>query len=286
MSISTADFEDLRRLIKDNSGIDLAPSKEYLVEARLGPLLRDQGLATYRELYEKAVLPANSGLFDSIIDAMTTNETLWFRDAGPWKIFKDTLLPAAAERIESRAASKMRIWCAACSTGQEPYSLAMLISQFVDDRKSPKLTRQSFQITATDISPSALFVAMSGRYDLMAATRGLDPEIQKRFFEEDGTSLVVRPEVKSMVDFQKRNLLEDLSTLGPFDAVLCRNVLIYFDNDTRKSIVSRIAERMNPSAALILGGAESLQGALRYFKLSRSGTALYYIAKEQKEALA
>ena len=275
-------FELLREMIRSSSGIDLASSKAYLVQARLGPLLEGNGCADFLELHAKATRPDGTKLREAIVDAMTTNETLWFRDDGPWKVLRKALMPAFCERLESGEARKIRIWSAASSTGQEPYSVAMVIRDYIEDRAGPGVKPEAFEIIGTDLSPSALFVAMTARYDQLAASRGLDPDMQERHFKTDGDSIVVRREVKSMVRFQQQNLIEDFSKLGPFDLVLCRNVLIYFANDTRKDIVGRIAGVLRPGGALILGGAESLQGALALFKLNRAGTSLYYVAKDQE----
>lgn len=278
MNLTDEDFERFRMLIRESSGIDLSDGKGYLVSSRLSSLLDQNGCESFADLYREATAPTGHELRASIIDAMTTNETLWFRDDGPWEVLRKALLPDWCERLRTGQQPRVRIWSAACSTGQEPYSVAIAIRDFLEDQP-PGVKADSFEIVATDLSPSALFTAMSGRYSLLGASRGLSPDVQSRHFDTDGEAIVVHSDVKDMVRFETANLMEDFSRRGPLDLVLCRNVLIYFNPETRKEIAQRIHGVLRPGGALVMGGAESLQGALSIFKLKRAGTHLYYESK-------
>ena len=272
--LSTHEFHLFRSLLLEESGIELAERKSYLVASRLRPLLESHGFETYLDLYEEAKRPANSALRTAIIDEMTTNETLWFRDPGPWKILAERVLPDMCERIAEGAS--IRIWSAACSTGQEPYSLAMSILEHLESHPSPGIKADSFSILGTDISPSALFVAMAGRYDQLAASRGLDPERAERFFDADGPSIVVKEEVRRMVKFRPQNLAECSWHPEVFDLVLCRNVLIYLSRDVRSQIIAGIETSLKTGGVLILGGAESLIDCASGLETQRAGSSLYY----------
>lgn len=208
-----------------------------------------------------------------VIDAMTTNETLWFRDNHPFRILQEKLLPEFAERSSLQP---LRIWSSACSTGQEPYSVAMVIDEF---RRSRPGKLRDVKITATDISKSVLEVARRGEYEMIAIGRGLSPERQKHFFTPSANGgWQIRPQIKSMVEFKELNLL-DRYMLGKFDIIMCRNVLIYFSAELKKDILTRLHGALNPGGYLILGASESLNGLPNLYEMVQCHPGIIYRKK-------
>jgi chemotaxis protein methyltransferase CheR len=247
------DFAFIAGLLKNRSGLIITEDKTYLLETRLSAMMREQDLKDLSALIDLLRQPASEALRDRVVDAMTTNETSFFRDNHPFETMRKTVLPGLIER---RAASRsLRIWSAACSTGQEPYSLAMIIKDHF-----PILSGWRLEIVATDISPSVLTRARSGVYSTFEVQRGLPIQMLVRHFDQVGNDWRIKEELKRNISFRPANLLEDFSSLGMFDVVLCRNVLIYFDQDTKTRILRAIAKNMATDGALLLGGAESVFG--------------------------
>jgi chemotaxis protein methyltransferase CheR len=284
--VSPEEFRLLRDYVQRECGIALADGKAYLLRTRLAPLFPKLGVATLRELHDRAIAEGKGAIREQIIDAMTTNETLWFRDEGPWQILRQELLPKFCDQLKSGAAMgrKIRIWSAASSTGQEPYSIAMLVLDHLREAKPPGVRAGQFQIVATDICREALRTATAARYDQLAAARGLDAAMRARYFESDGDAIFVKREVRELVRFQYLNLADPIGALGLFDLILCRNVLIYFSNQFKAQVVTKLRGALNEGGALIVGASESLQGALAHFELARCGTHLFYRAKGKKAA--
>lgn len=232
--ITPQEYEAFKSFLQDACGILLGDNKQYLVKSRLRRILEENSLNTLGELLERLKRPGRGGLKETVIDAMTTNETLWFRDNHPFRILQEKLLPEFAER---NSMQPLRIWSAACSTGQEPYSIAMIVEEF---RRARPGKLRDVKITATDISKSVLDVARKGEYEMLAIGRGLSPERQKQFFTPSlNGGWQIKPQIKSMVEFKELNLLERYM-LGKFDIVMCRNVLIYFSADLKKDILTRM----------------------------------------------
>lgn len=277
LTLREEEFEAIRGFIEERSGISVGDSKRYLIETRLSGLAQEVGCSSFGELGERLRANPDSALTDQVVDAMTTNETLWFRDAGPWAILRDTLLPRFCEDLASGKKSRIRIWSAACSTGQEPYSIAMTIHEYIRDIGCDAKA-DSFQIVATDLSPSALFVAQSGRYETLSIERGLEPELRERYFEQSGNAWVADSRLRQMVRVERRNLMEPFDDLLCFDLILCRNVLIYFSADLKREIVSRFADQLTSQGALIIGASESLQGMMGVFKMKQTSGNFYYEA--------
>lgn len=251
--MNASDFAFVAGLLKDRSGLIITPDKLYLLEARLTPIARKHGLDNIDRLAEALRKSAPPVMADEVVDAMTTNETMFFRDRTPFDQLKKTLIPAL---IEQRSASRsLRIWSAACSTGQEPYSLAMMLR---DD--FPALAAWKIEIVSTDISPTVLDRARSGLYSTFEVQRGLPIHMLIKHFDQVGEQWEIKPELRRMVDFRQANLLHDISGLGSFDIILCRNVLIYFDQPTKTKILNAISRRLLPHGTLVLGGAESIFG--------------------------
>ena len=252
------DFEFIAGLLKSRSGLIIAQDKTYLLETRLSAIMRELGLKDLAALIDVLRQPGSEPLRDRVVDAMTTNETSFFRDNHPFDTLRKSVLPGLIER---RAASRtLRIWSAACSTGQEPYSLAMTIKDHF-----PILAGWRVEIVATDISPSVLERARSGTYSTFEVQRGLPIQMLVRHFDQIGNDWRIKDELRRNISFRPINLLNDFSALGQFDVVLCRNVLIYFDQETKTRILTAIARTMAADGSLLLGGAESVFGICNAF---------------------
>ncbi|HWQ10076.1 MAG TPA: protein-glutamate O-methyltransferase CheR [Holophaga sp.] len=273
-AISALEFKQLRDLIEKLSGISLGEEKAYLVETRLAGLLAENGCADFGAFCRMAANDHSPQLRDKIVDAMTTNETLWFRDTHPFTILQEKLLPALAEELARGSRYRIRVWSGACSTGQEPYSLAMAIQEFC--RLRPALKPEQFEILATDISPSALLVAKMGRYDQAAIARGLPDQLRDRYFRREGNVWIVDDQIKRMVTFRKFNLQDAMDPLGHFDIVFLRYVAIYFSDAFKQMIYRGIAELLTPKGHLLISAVESLRGISEDFDQLNHGGGTYY----------
>lgn len=272
--ITPREYEAFKKFLQDASGILLGDNKQYLVKSRLRRLLEDNGLDTLGALMDRIHQPGQIQLREAVIDAMTTNETLWFRDNHPFRILAEKLLPELAARS---GAQPLRIWSAACSTGQEPYSIAMIIEEF--RRQNPGRLKGEVKITATDISKTVLETARRGEYEMLAIGRGLSPERQRQFFKElPGGSWQISPAIRAMVEFRELNLLERY-LLGKFDLIFCRNVLIYFSAEHKKDILGRMHATLNPDGYLILGASESLNGLPDLYDMVQCHPGIIYRKK-------
>jgi len=273
-SISATEFKLLRDFIQENCGICLGEEKAYLIETRLAGLMVQSGCADFGAFYRLAKNDPSPQLRDKVIDAMTTNETLWFRDTHPFTTLLEKLIPPLAQEIAQGSRFRIRIWSAACSTGQEPYSIAMMIHEYC--RTHPGIQPHHFEILASDISPSALFLAKAGRYDENAIRRGLSDDMKRRYFTPDGSIWKVNEEVKQLVTFRKFNLQDSMEPLGRFDIVFCRYVTIYFAEDFKRRIFQGIAQLLAPNGHLLVSAVESLRGiADQFLPLTYAG-GLYY----------
>ena len=272
--IETNEFVLLRDFIEKHCGIHLDENKTYLIETRLTTLMVEQGCKTYSEFYYKAKNDFTNSLREKIIDAMTTNETLWFRDSSPFISIQKHFLPLYAKEIASGKKSKIRIWSAASSTGQEIYSIAMLILDFC--RTQTTVHPDHFELMATDISSTVLFIAKAGRYDSHIISRGLPDEQRNRYFKNDGRVWIIDDSVKKMVTFKKLNLQEDFSSMGRMDLILCRNVLIYFSEDLKKDLLKRFASQLRPSGYFFVGSSESISNYSNEYTMHNFEKSLYY----------
>ncbi len=266
--MSPEDFGYLRKLLKERSGLVLAAEKQYLAESRLLPVARKYGMTTLTELIGKLKSPQSTGLASEVVDAMTTNETFFFRDKLPFELFRDIVMPAL---IEARAREKrIRIWCTAAATGQEPYSLAMTLKGM-----GAQLAGYKVSILATDICAQVLEKAQAGIYSQFEVQRGLPIQLLVKFFTQIGEIWQIAPEIRAMVQFRPINLLNDFSPLGGFDIVFCRNVLIYFDQPTKADVLSRVSRQMPNDGFLVLGAAETVVGLTDAFKPVTEKRGLY-----------
>lgn len=261
------DYEYLRKLLKERSGLDLSADKQYLVESRLVPLARKAGLGGIPDLVAKMKSGAEA-LTTEVVEAMTTNETFFFRDKIPFDHLRDTILPLM---LQSRASRRsLRIWSAACSTGQEPYSIAMCLKE-----KGAALAGWRIEIVGTDLSQEVLEKSRAGIYSQFEVQRGLPIQLLVKYFTQSGELWQISPEIRGMVQHRQLNLLQDFSHLGKFDVIFCRNVLIYFDQDTKINIFERLARSLEPDGMLMLGAAESVVGITDAFRPCPDKRGLY-----------
>jgi chemotaxis protein methyltransferase CheR len=280
LRLNDREFDRLRVLIEGWCGIALDGTKSYLVEARLRHLAVELGCATYMEFFER-VRDARGELRDQIVDCMTTNETSWFRDRHFYDAVREQILPEVVERVCQDGRRRVRIWSAACSTGQEPYSLAILLLEMERRGELQGLGLESFGILATDICQSALILARRARYDPISMRRGLDPALRDRYFELDGRVAVLRDEVRKAVRFERFNLLDPMSGLGSFDLIFMRNVMIYFSRESKQRVLSSVLRVLRPESPFAVGVTETLELYTKEFDAVRSGSCTYYRAKER-----
>ncbi|MDT8428270.1 MAG: protein-glutamate O-methyltransferase CheR [Pseudomonadales bacterium] len=264
------DYRVFQEFLQKACGIVLGENKQYLVANRIRRILLDEQVKTLTELVQR-IQRGSSMLKERVIDAMTTNETFWFRDGQPFDVLRDILLPRL---LKAGRGEPLQIWSAACSSGQEPYSISMIIEEF--KALNPGVLRQEPRIIATDISATVLAAANQGRYDRLSISRGLSDDRRKLFFkeEEDGYFTLL-PKITDRVEFRSQNLLESFNRLGKFDLVFCRNVLIYFASAVRSDILHRIAANLKPGASLILGSSEAMPAGLdSHYRLERLNSSV------------
>lgn len=261
-------FQFVSTMLKDRTGLVVTREKVYLLEARLLPVAHHLGCKTVEALIDLYRLNRDEAVAVAICEAMNTHESLFFRDSAPFDLFKTHMVPQLLTR---RAAKKtFRIWCAACSSGQEPYSLAMLL-----DDMSAKLQGWRVEIVATDISHTVLQRATQGVYSQFEVQRGLPVQLLVKHFVQEGDTWRLSPRIRERVRFQHLNLLGDFKGMGTFDVVFCRNVLIYFDVPTKAQVMEKIAGVMAEDGVLILGSAESTMGITEQFWPVQAGCGVY-----------
>ncbi len=258
-------FARFRRRLAELTGISLGADKQYLAESRLAPVMRAHGIESFARLVEAMERRENPLFTRDVIDAMTTNETLFFRDRTPFETFRSKVLP---ELIASHAQERrLRFWCAACSTGQEAYSLAMTL-----DQDALALRGWSLEIVATDLSTAAIEAARNGSYSQFEVQRGLSTSQLLRYFHRRDESWRVNEHLRARIDFRDFNLLSDYTELGTFDVIFCRNVLMYFDADNKQAVLARLANALNEGGYLLVGASETTSEPNAYFsKVSDNG---------------
>ena len=266
--MTPADYDYLRKLLKERSGLVLSADKQYLVESRLLPLARKIGSPHLADLVMKLKAPGAEPFIVDVVEAMTTNESFFFRDKIPFEHFRDYMLP---NLLKARAARKsIRIWCAAASTGQEPYSLAMMLKEM-----ATQVAGWRIEIIATDLSNEVLEKAKAGIYSQFEVQRGLPIQLLVKYFSQIGDTWQIAPDIRAMVQYRPLNLLADFAHLGAFDLVFCRNVLIYFDQRTKTDVLDRIARIIDHDGYLVLGAAETVVGLTNSFKPIHDRRGLY-----------
>lgn len=262
------DYDFLRQCLKARSGLVLSADKQYLVESRLLPVARKAGLANLAELVTALKLAHDAALMTAVVEAMTTNESFFFRDKTPFEHFRSTIMPALL--AARRATRRIRIWCAATATGQEPYSLAMCLKEIESE-----IAGWRIEMLATDLSGEVLEKARSGLYTQFEVQRGLPIQLLIKHFSQSGELWQIAPAIRAMVRYQQLNLLADFTQLGAFDLIFCRNVLIYFDQETKTDVLNRMARVIAGDGYIVLGAAETVVGLTDRFKMVPDKRGLY-----------
>jgi chemotaxis protein methyltransferase CheR len=272
-TITEQEYTRFSAFLEKICGITLGANKQYLVTSRLQGLMDELGIANLAELSERLERQGDMRLRGRVIDAMTTNETLWFRDSHPFNIMTTDIFPALSKQRER----PLRIWSSACSSGQEPYSLSIIAQEYMQSH--PGSLSKGVEIVATDISSRILQEARAGIYDVAALKRGMSDDRLNRFFIPKGDKWQIRPNFAERIRFSELNLMQSYISLGKFDVIFCRNVLIYFSSELKQDILARMARALNPGGFLILGSSESLTAHNSNFDMIRSGGAVYYRLK-------
>jgi len=268
--VTPLDYDFVRRALKRRSGLTLGADKDYFLESRLLPLARQKGFAGVGDLVLALKTGGDAALMTAVVEAMTTNESSFFRDKMPFEHFRRTIMPTLlTARRQSRT---IRIWCAAAASGQEPYSIAMCLQDMAN-----AIAGWRIEILATDLSGAVLNRARHGLYSQFEVQRGLPIKLLVKYFMQIGEAWQIGPEVRGMVKFRRFNLLSDLSSLGTFDVILCRNVLIYFDQDTKIDVLHRLSEVLASDGYLILGAAETVIGLSDRFQIRSDKPGLYTV---------
>ncbi|NHO89009.1 protein-glutamate O-methyltransferase CheR [Pseudoteredinibacter isoporae] len=266
-------FERFREFLKTECGIHLAENKQYLVQTRVKQILEHNKLSSLSDLISRASLSPQLRL--EVVDAMTTNETYWLRDSYPFDLLRERLL-SEIQTKKGTSQGRIRIWSAACSSGQEPYSISMSVQE-------TQGIHMPVEIVAGDISPTMLKAAQRAEYDSLAMSRGLSAEYKQRYFTQVGEdSWRVNPDISRRVSFQTLNLMSSYTALGKFDIIFCRNVLIYFDQALKQDILRRFHSCLNPGGTLFLGASEGITGVEDYYEMINCRPGICYIAKDLK----
>lgn len=282
MELTPVEFNDVRQAVHELCGLAIAEDKQYLVKTRLEPVLECNSLASYAALVQRLRRPDCLLLKDQVIEAITTNETSFNRDGHPFEELRRRILPELASRLIERRNSgfstspQSRIWCAAVATGQEAYSVGMAVVDFLRTRNSKDLAAKDFPIVASDISGQALAIAKAGRYSQAEIDRGVTAEQRARHFRQEQGSWCIDPTIRRTIEFRRLNLVRGLPDVGAFDLILCRNLLIYFDQPTRERLCRALCTALHPQGILMIGAAESLFGVTRELTLETLGKTVVY----------
>lgn len=279
LELSAQEFKQLRDYIEVQWGIAIGEEKAYLVQSRLTNLVVETSCRSFGDFYEHIITKGSAALRDKIVDAITTNETLWFRDSSPWLLVRDKLLPSLDQAAYENPGKSLRLWSAACSTGQEPYSIAMVIDDYCRRNRTKALSPDKVEIIATDISPSALYIAMNARYDRVSMSRGLLGEFasfRQTYFTQEGRFSLLSTDIRKRVQFKRINLLDSFDGLGRFDVVFLRNVAIYFSDEVKRQLYEKISRALLPGGGMILGSTETVTDLSRRFQPTGHGRAVMY----------
>lgn len=276
--MKTEDFDFLSGMLKERSGLMLTPDKVYLLESRLTPLARKRGLDTLEALIQRLRLRGDQELVRDVTEAMTTNESFFFRDDTPFNLFRNHVLPAMEKARGGQ--KKLRIWCAAASTGQEPYSLAIILRENWHKWKDWRI-----EIVGTDICTQVLDKAKAGTYSQFEVQRGLPIQLLIKYFTQDGDVWRLNDDIRKMVSYRPFNLLDNFFGLGTFDVIYCRNVLIYFDQSTKSGVLDRMGKTLAKDGTLFLGAAETVLGITDAFRPVRGQRGMYVATDGNAEEL-
>jgi len=275
-NLSSENFLLFQQYIEEQCGISIRDDKAYLIESRLSKFLFKFSLVSFEDLYRLLSKQQDRALAEDVIDALTTNETLWFREKTPWEIMNDKLLGDYIDEIRQGKRSKVRIWSAACSTGQEPYSIAMCIDKYLTSHGIKDISLTNFEILATDISNTVLQIARKGKYDSISMNRGLDADYRDQYFRKEGRSWVLDDRIRQAVQFVHFNLQKSFIGLGKFDVVFCRYVAIYFSENFKKEVFKRIALSLTARGILLLGNSEVFFEHKENYQAEQYKNAVFY----------
>ncbi len=279
-SLSSNEFLLFKEYIRNKCGIEIPPEKSYLIETRLSKLLSDSGADSFGELY-RIICSKDTGVYtEKIIDAVTTNETLWFRDKTPWLVLEHIYLPKYIELLRKGFKKTIRIWSSAASTGQEAYSTAMCIDSYLKKNYITDISLSQFEIIATDISHNALELAKKGRYDAITIMRGLDESIKNKYFKQDGSVWEIDQRIKDCVKFFKFNLQNSFGLFSGFDIIFCRYVLIYFAEALTLEVLEKMWRALDKDGVMYLGAYEFYSYADKFFTSNSFENGTYYTKKE------
>ena len=281
-SINEHEFMLFRNYIADVSGIVISPEKAYLVETRLSKLMLDAGAGSFEEFYKFIISSTDPGISEKIINAITVNETMWFRDNMPWNVLERVMLPSFIDDIVSGRKTKIRIWSAAVSTGQEIYSAAMCIDDYLNKNNIKGVSLSNFDFLATDISSRVLDTAKNGKYDKISIMRGLNEHYRTKYFNNNGSAWEIDPKIKNAVKFQRFNLQDSYSAFGMFDIIFCRYVLIYFSDGLKKEIAGKMNVSLVDEGLLFTGNYILYDLFKDDFDTKPYGNSTYF-AKKKKE---
>ncbi len=270
VSFTPEEYKNFQNFLEKACGIVLGENKHYLVSSRLNRLMQENDIPTLQALVDSLERSLSSPLKTRVIEAMTTNETLWFRDTYPFEVLSQTIF----EEYREQRKPSVRIWSAACSSGQEPYSMSMIAEEYA--KKNPGFR---VEIVATDISQAILNEAKHATYDALALARGLSEERKRQYFSPVGEEWQVNANIRQRINFREVNLLQNYTSLGKFDVIFCRNVLIYFSAESKSDILNRMAQCLNPRGFLLLGASESIAQYTDKFEMVRASTGVVYRLK-------
>ncbi len=273
--LTEKEFLKIRDLLVAICGIDLKPDQDYLVETRLTEVATEIGANTFGELHQAMV--SNDELLNRVVDLMTTNETLWFRDDSCWNTIEQAILPQFLKKI--KLGQKVRVWSSASSTGQEAYSFIITIKEFLAKQGLDHLI-SNVEIVGSDISKAALYLAENARYDPFTISRGMDETRRDKYFVKENNSFKLSNDIKEHVSFQHFNLMNSFKPLGKFDLIFCRNVAIYFSREFKEELFLKISQSLTPDGILLLGATESLFGLQTNFESQNCGNGIYFTLKE------
>jgi len=283
-NMTQEDYSVITKYVFDICGIVLGDDKHYLIEQRLSPILPDLGCETFSDLAKKLSTGVTNFLTrEKMLNAMTTNETSFFRDEHPYIAFKDKILPDMLERVRERKerpwqrrGPKVSMWSVAASTGQEPYSMAMMIAEVVANKGMGMVSLDDFGILGTDISSKVLSKAMEGKYGALEVARGLSQEMRSKYFIQEDSNYIIGDKLRKIVDFKAFNIQDPFTQIGSFDVIFCRNILIYFTDEAKRKILSQFYQILAPKGYLLLGSAENMYNLNDDFATERFGATTIY----------
>lgn len=285
MDISVSEFDQWRTYIYNVCGVKINEHKQYLISQRLGPVAQEANCTTLAHLYEKVNNGYGPQLVNKVIDAVTTHETSFFRDTHPFIALKEHIFPTLIEpfrkqQVESgNFKDKIRTWCVAASSGQEPYSISICLDEFLSNGGKKSITKNNFYILATDISNDVLQQAQKGFYNSFEIKRGLDSLRKMKYFSKENDGWRLKEEIRSMVDFKEMNLFKPIALFDSYQLIVCRNVLIYFDQQTRLNLLKKFHQILGEDGILLLGSTENAYDLPDLFESHRHGMTLFYKKK-------